>query len=44
MTTIADGSRHREKRLAPMLRATAYRRHIENPIRAGNTGLPRLEA
>jgi D-alanyl-D-alanine carboxypeptidase (penicillin-binding protein 5/6) len=25
-----------------MLRAGAYRRHIENPIRAGNTTLPRL--
>jgi hypothetical protein len=29
---------------APMLRAGAYRRRIENRIRAGNTALPLIEA
>ena len=47
---VADGFRHvglvldDQHAHAPMLRAGAYRRHIENPIRAGNTALPRLEA
>ena len=43
---VADGVRHVGLVLddqyphAPMLRAGAYRRHIENRIRAGNTALP----
>ena len=43
---IADGFRHvglvldDQHTHAPMLRAGAYRRRIENPIRAGNTTLP----
>ena len=43
---VADGFRHvglvldDQHAHAPMLRAGAYRRHIENRIRAGNTALP----
>jgi hypothetical protein len=29
---------------APIIRVRAYRQDIENPIRAGNTTLPRMEA
>src|SRR5262249_31802231 len=45
---VADRVRHQGLVLdeqdthAQMLRACAYRRHIENPKRAGNTTLPRL--
>jgi hypothetical protein len=43
---IADGFRHvglvlnEQHTHAPDARAGVYRRHIENPIRAGNTTLP----
>ena len=47
---IANRLRHEELVLddqyahAPMLPARTYRRHIENPIRAGNVRLPEMAA